>query len=232
MTSYMKNETSKKRTIIKKDASNIIKGFIERTKNLGLNHKGTEGQLKELFLGKVLKLFLSQQFDIGSGIVINDAGEESSQTDIIIYDKRLIPPFIHEGNIGVYPVESVVAAIEVKTTLKNNKKDGFKKLVEDAHKLDDIYKRCTFYKDKEGKYLKAKKPIYPRPPFFAVLGIKESMPKLLRKNEQEAKDWLGENSKNISAICIVNKYSWIRMGPPEVGWKFQTGGKKVDNEYT
>ena len=100
-----------KRTIIKKDASNIIMSFIERSKNLRLDHKGAEGQLKELFLGKVLKLFLSQQFDVGSGIVINDDGEESSQTDVIIYDKRLISPFIHEGNVGVYPVESVVAVI-------------------------------------------------------------------------------------------------------------------------
>ncbi|TSC75303.1 MAG: hypothetical protein G01um101430_510 [Parcubacteria group bacterium Gr01-1014_30] len=215
------------RTIIQKDSSNIIKGFVERAENLTLNHPGTEGQLKELFLGNVLKLFLSQQFDIGSGIITNHNGTESSQADIIIYDRRMIPPFIYQGNVGAYPVESVLAVIEVKSTLSPNSKNGFKKIGKDASKLDDIYKKCTFFE--RSKFNSDS----PRPPFFAVFSLKENMPKLLHKNNKKACNWLDKKSRYISSVCIVGKYSWIRMGPPaypKVGWKFQKGINRIYEE--
>jgi hypothetical protein len=139
-------KTTMQRTIIQKDASNIIKSFVERASDLQLKHGLTEGQLKELFLNDVLKLFLSQQFDVGTGIISNHKGEESAQTDLVIYDMRLTPPFIHKRGIGVYPVESVMATIEVKTTLGG---DDFKKAAKDAAKLIEIYKASTLCENRQ-----------------------------------------------------------------------------------
>ena len=50
-------------------------------------------------------------------IVVNQKGEQSDQTDIILYDNRILPPFIKQQHIGVYPAESVLGAIEVKSHL-------------------------------------------------------------------------------------------------------------------
>ncbi len=213
-----------KRTIIQKDASNIVKGFTERVKNLELKHKLTEGQLKELFLTDVLKLFLSQQFDVGSGIVINHKGEESNQTDVIIYDRRMIPPFIQRGSVGAYPVESVLATIEVKSTLGTSE---FRKAEKAARRLVGIYKKCTFFEES------AYTPNDPPPPLCAVFGLKLGSPKLLRKDDENARKWLKQSSQNISAICAVGEYSWIKMGPPAyftMDWKFQRGNKQNHEE--
>ena len=112
-------------TLIKRYSTSVIKDFIERAKDLKeLKHELTKGELKELFVSRVLRSFLPSQFDIGSGIVVNSEGQNSRQTDIIIYDNRILPPFIREQNIGVFPAHSVIATVEIKTTL--NKKELMK----------------------------------------------------------------------------------------------------------
>ena len=61
-------------TLIKKYSSSVIKDFVERANDLKkLKHNLTKGELKELFVSRVLRSFLTAQFDIGSGIVINRA---------------------------------------------------------------------------------------------------------------------------------------------------------------
>jgi len=65
-----------------------------------------------------LNSFLTTQFDVGSGIILNENGQQSNQTDIIISDNRILPPFLREQGIGVYPAESVIATIEIKSRLE------------------------------------------------------------------------------------------------------------------
>jgi len=91
-------------TLIQKYSTSIINGFIERSKSLSnLQHNLLKGELRELFVTQVLKQFLTAQFQVGSGIIVNQKGEQSKQTDIIIYDNRILPPFIREQYLGVYP---------------------------------------------------------------------------------------------------------------------------------
>ena len=90
--------------------------------------------MRELFVPNILSPFLSKQFDIGSGIVINQKEEQSDQTDIIIYDNRILPSFIKEQHIGVYLAESVIGIIEVKTNLR---KDALIRAEASARKLHE-----------------------------------------------------------------------------------------------
>jgi hypothetical protein len=99
-------------TLIQKYATSVVRDFMVRAGDLkGLIHDLTKGELKELFVSRVLKSFLTSQFGIGSGIILNRRGQQSSQMDVVIYDNRIILPFIREQNIGVYPAESVIATI-------------------------------------------------------------------------------------------------------------------------
>lgn len=59
------NSHKTKRTLIQKDSSSLVEGMLARVKALSLNHKLTEGELKELFVSKILRQFLPIQFDIG-----------------------------------------------------------------------------------------------------------------------------------------------------------------------
>lgn len=113
----MKNNRPR-RNLIHSYTTAMVAGMIGKMEaSSHLSHKLTKGELRELFICDLLNPFLTSQFDIGTGIVINQRGDQSNQTDIIIYDTRILPPFIKERHVGVYPAESIVATIEVKTAL-------------------------------------------------------------------------------------------------------------------
>ena len=73
------------RTLIQIYSSSAIKALVEKIDDLyHLDHKLTTGELRELFISNIFNSFLTSQFSIGSGIIINQEGEQSKQTDIII----------------------------------------------------------------------------------------------------------------------------------------------------
>jgi hypothetical protein len=75
----------------------------------------------------ILKPFLSSQFDIGTGAIINPKGDQSDQTDIIICDTRTIPPFIKEPNLGGHSAEIVIGGVEVKSSLSRPEMEAVKR---------------------------------------------------------------------------------------------------------
>jgi len=83
----------------------------------GLNHPGEKGMLRELFLANMIKSVIPPHFGIGTGIVVDWKGKQSPQVDVVIYDKRKIPPILEEYGRGIYPLDSVLRVIEVKSHL-------------------------------------------------------------------------------------------------------------------
>ncbi len=186
-------------TLIQKYSTVLIKGLIEKVISLKqLNHRVTKGQLREIFVSDILKSFLTNQFSIGSGIIINQKGEQSNQNDIIIYDNRIMPPFLNKFNIGIYPAESVVATIEVKSNLT---KQELTKAELSAKKLvENIYSSSSSIYEEFSKY----KPIR------AVLGFYGNGITDL-KDKAKGKTWLRSNINYLGFICLMDKYSWINM---------------------
>ena len=134
----MKKNTDKPKDLISRYFSAIIEGLVKKIEaSSPLNHKLTKGELRELFASNILTHFLTQQYGIGTGIIINQDKVQSNQTDIIIYDNRILPPFIKEQHIGVYPAESVVGVIEVKSRLDKkailDSEKSAKRLVEEVY---------------------------------------------------------------------------------------------------
>tara|TARA_R110000850_G_scaffold157357_2_gene281486 strand:+ start:365 stop:1045 length:681 start_codon:yes stop_codon:yes gene_type:complete len=82
-----------------------------------LAHPGEKGLLRELFLRRVLESVLPPQFGVGSGVVVDKWERQSSQIDLLVYDKRRVPPFLEENGHGIYPMDSVLRVIEVKSDL-------------------------------------------------------------------------------------------------------------------
>lgn len=191
-------------TFIQNYSTSIVRGFIERTKSLShLNHRLLKGELRELFVSNILASFLTNQFGIGSGIIINQKGEQSNQTDIIIYDNRVLPPFIKEQHLGVYPAECVLATIEIKSYLRKN--ELLKTEVSANKLLKEIYNpKSSLNKD----YNLFR-------PTCAVLGFYGNGAKNL-SDKTKGKSWLYENIEYLIYIGLVNKFSWIKM--TTTGW--------------
>ena len=92
---------------------NQVKIFIKR-------HNPTIGILTEEILRSFLKIYLPQGVNVEQGFILSCNGEMSKQCDILIYDCQLYAPYYRTNDIVVVPSNSVIAVIEVKTTI--NKK--------------------------------------------------------------------------------------------------------------
>ena len=192
----------KSRTIIQKHSSAIIKGLVERIQSLsGMAHNLSKGQLRELFVNEVLNLFLSDQFGIGSGIIINQAGLQSNQVDILIFDKRVLPPFVSKTSLGVYPIESILGVIEVKTNLtKASILETEKKF---QYLFNEICSTTNAFQKTQGLN-----------PICAIIGFYGSGPKELSQSNGTL--WLEENLAALISICNVGRYSWVNT--KKDGW--------------
>ncbi|MFC6673699.1 DUF6602 domain-containing protein [Marinobacterium aestuariivivens] len=93
---------------------------LAQVKSYITKHNPTIGVLTEEILRGFLKDHLPQLVSVEQGFIINDKGELSKQCDILIYDSQLFAPLYRVNDIVVVPSESVLAVIEVKTTINKN----------------------------------------------------------------------------------------------------------------
>ncbi|MDX8341682.1 DUF6602 domain-containing protein [Draconibacterium sp. IB214405] len=115
---------------------------LSQTKQFIKKHNPTIGVLTEEILRSFLKTYLPNSVSVEQGFILSENGEMSKQCDILIYDSLYYAPFYRINDIVVVPSESVLAVIEVKTTLT-------KKIF---HKVIEYFESFTFNQDIK-KYL-------------------------------------------------------------------------------
>lgn len=93
------------------------------------------GNVRQILIEKLLVPLLPEGVHIGSGKVTDSSGNLSSETDIIIYDRRTVPPILYDEKIGVFPIETIYYVIEIKTTLT---KSEFDKSIRNGQKLRSL----------------------------------------------------------------------------------------------
>lgn len=81
------------------------------------DHPGMIGSIREIAIKNLFEPLLTGQTDIGSGKIIDFTGFQSQETDVIIYSKNVHPAILysHRTDIGMYPAETCIYAIEVKS---------------------------------------------------------------------------------------------------------------------
>lgn len=84
--------------------------------NKNVEHQGVKGGLNEVELIKLIKDVIPRKYEISKGIIENSSGEQSNETDIVIYDNEILPPYIN-SELAFVPVEAVRYNMEVKSTL-------------------------------------------------------------------------------------------------------------------
>ena len=76
-----------------------------------------KGQAREIFVSNLLRPYLAPSVGVCGGVAIDSYGGHSKQLDLIVFDRRVIAPSMLRETDGVIPVESVLATVEVKSTL-------------------------------------------------------------------------------------------------------------------
>lgn len=84
-----------------------------------ISHPGIRGRFRELLIDNLLAPWLPPSVEIGTGVVIDPDGRCSSQQDVVIYDRMLMPSVLASGRApdGVFPINAVLACVEVKSRL-------------------------------------------------------------------------------------------------------------------
>lgn len=85
---------------------------------VSVSHQGEKGVFRESLVRGVLGSVLPPHFGLGTGIIVDKWGRQSRQTDIIVFDRRVIPPVVFQEGHGLYPFDAVHRTVEVKSKLK------------------------------------------------------------------------------------------------------------------
>lgn len=84
-------------------------------------HSGLRGRFRELLVQTILAPWLPPYAQCGTGMIVdcNCRWRNHTQEDIVIFDASLIPPVLSGHGVfeGVFPVDGVLARIEVKSRL-------------------------------------------------------------------------------------------------------------------
>lgn len=134
-------------TLLDEKINHFIYSFKEASRELfydkeieRLRHAGEFGRLREMTSKDFIRFITPSRLDIGTGFVINHAGDVSSQVDLVIYDRNETPLIQDSERQYFYPAETVCAIGEVKSILT---KDQFKVAINKLARIKKIRERIT-----------------------------------------------------------------------------------------
>ncbi len=104
-------------------------------------HFGEQGRILEEYLRRFLQGLLPEKYAVGSGIIVDSAGNFSSQTDVIIYDRFHNSQIFTEYSQVIFPIECVYGIVEVK---KNLRVANLEKIVSDIAKVRQMAKNKQY----------------------------------------------------------------------------------------
>ncbi|WP_449243994.1 DUF6602 domain-containing protein [Desulfobacca acetoxidans] len=105
-------------------------------------HPGLVGLAREIAIEMLFRPLLPKTIGIGSGKIIDSYGGESRQMDIILHHTDILPAAMFGDRLGLFPVESCLYAIEVKSTATA---PNARKACEVANSICNLKPRPGFY---------------------------------------------------------------------------------------
>lgn len=185
-------------------ATEHLRGLYELSG--GVEQDGEKGAFREFFVSQLIRPFMPPHFGIGSGVVMDYYERQSRQSDVIIYDRRLLPPILLAGDRGIFPIDSVLAVIEVKSCLKAS---YYRSIVDAARRIsphDDNNNPQSLLIHIPGNIVEGNGPpraIYPCYAVFAYTSDAHDKDEISRLVEQ-----VPDSRDFIRLICVLDKDIW------------------------
>ncbi len=121
-----------------------VQSKFERVKRLTSN-KSASGDYHEEVIRTILRNFLTKRFSVKNGFIFKSEDEISNQVDILIIDENSPAAYLfQEGDFAIVLPESVIAAIEVKTTLNAQDFDSAIKNIASVKSLSGAIRGIIF----------------------------------------------------------------------------------------
>ena len=98
-----------------KDVFKVREENLKKLFEIRISHNPSDGKFREDLIKTILDI-VPQKYKVRNGFIIDSEGNISDEMDLIIFDDVYVPKFFME-TYSVIPVESVVAVVQVKTSL-------------------------------------------------------------------------------------------------------------------
>jgi len=181
-----------------------------------VQHDGLKGQIREIVIRDLLRPLLPSDIGVGSGEVVSHTGETSTQQDVILYDRAILPPVVFEQSIGLFPIESVLYTIEVKTELDVK---GLKLAHAAASKLLGFrYAAGTYGADATPREHRITKAIAAVFAFDTSIGNADVLGKYKEHLAEEAQAGRS-GTPSLRAICVAGKGYWYQENSTWKTWQ-------------
>ncbi|MEJ2795918.1 DUF6602 domain-containing protein [Iodobacter sp. LRB] len=172
-----------------------------------LTHSGVKGSVLEILISKLFRPLLPSDIGVGTGQIIEQhRGIMSTQMDIILYDKSIVPPISFDQSTGIFPIEAVLYTIEVKTTLNATELS----IAHDSAKLLTEFRYLPGLKNVDGseRHHSIEKV---RSVVFALNS--DLSGNKLTEAERYEKIYKGKGeAAHIRAICVASREYWYDNG--------------------
>lgn len=165
----------------------------------GIGHHGLRGQFREIFVRELLRPLIPVHIGLGTGEIATADGQHSRQQDVVMYDTRVLPPFLADPSVGLFPLESVLYTIEVKSVLMAG---DLRQAHESAQQIDGFEYQTGFHSlDNEPVDLPVWKVI---PTVFAF----DSDLSVSGRSEVDRYPSFEGPEPPLKAICVVGRGYW------------------------
>lgn len=97
---------------------NNIKHALGEARNASkVEHSGMRGRIREIAASDIFSPMLPGGFEIGTGKICDRDGRQSLETDLVIYNRSILPPILYSERDGLFPIEACFYSIEVKSSI-------------------------------------------------------------------------------------------------------------------
>jgi hypothetical protein len=197
-----------------------IQGAVAAANSMAhVQHSGRKGRLREILIRQLFRPLLPMDIGVGTGEIITVVTGEpaSKEQGVVIFDRRILPPLVLGSSIGLFPLESVLFTIEVKSRLTA---DELRKAHESAPHLGRL-RALSGHFDDEGRNIRDKF----LPPIATVFALASDLSDDVPQEGQRY-DRIRESTTSdppIRMLCVVGRGTWIwatsRRNPPSKVWR-------------
>lgn len=159
-------------------------------------HRPSSGQNKEKLVFELLEKSLPSRFIVDSGLVVDSEGGHSHETDLLIADGLNDFSFFSKTSKSIWFVESVYAAIEIKSML-------------DTVALDDALEKCRCFKKLKRKFDESTKPKI-TDSLFVIWGFDCGSNESLKENVSKKISNIPKNEQ--PDMIVVSNRIFMKMG--------------------
>jgi len=174
-----------------------------------MSHEVLKGRVREIAVQNLFEPLLSPDFQVGTGTIVDKHGKPSTETDLIIYSKKLLPPILYSERFGTFPLDCCLATVEIKSKLTSTE---LKKTIKNASIMQKL-KYSSYRLDNKTKRLSTAVVTRTLFAFESDLSQKNEF----ERYQESDSGW--QKCPVIKSFCVIDRGMWV-FNTPKQNWYF------------